>query len=346
MGHAARCSASGARAAPGYCWGMQGTGAGGRGAWDEAGFVVLHAAAPSEAIERLDGELEAAHDRLLVRVPGDDHPSLPSRAGGRAHAGAVDPYVVCPAAREVLLARGVVAFLRDVLGQPPMLIDAVEATAGAPDPGPFRDATYVPLSDPEALVGIAVATGDARLRVHRGSHRLPVLRFSGRYRHVNPERDGEHALDEHRAALRELLDAHDVAEDQLELSPGDVVLWRAELVHRAVEGPALAGHLAPRSAEPWWFGHRPDRAVRVPHGGAWFTSRHYSLADLPGAEPHDAASPPAPPAGAAHEPPAVDVVEHELERHDGVATTPRPPQRNRGLMGRMREAMGRRPPQS
>lgn len=319
--------------------------------WRERGCVLLAGAAPRTAIERLPAELDAAADRLLVVGPGEEHPSLATRRAGEA-VGAVDPYVLSEAARELLLAPPVVAVLREALGATPMLLDAVGSAAGAPSDGPYRDPTYVPLSEPESLAGVVVALAETRMPVHPGSHRLPVERFSGRYRHVNVERDGEDALDRHRAELLRTLEEAGLAEAEIvTLRAGDVLVWQADLVHRAVEGDALVAHVAPAAAEPWWFAHRPDRAYRVPHGDACFTSRHYVVSDVPGAVADE--RPPAPdaPRGGGEPPAASDpegsrpnlgLVEHELDRHDGLPTPPTPPHRGGGLVDRMRGRRGRR----
>lgn len=321
---------------------MEGGTSQGRQSWDEQGFVVLAQAAPAAAVEQLDRELGAEADRLLVWSPGDDYPSLAARRDARQEAGIVDPYVLSIAARELLMPPAAVAFLADVHGAAPMLVDAVGTEAGAPGASPYRDPTFVPSSDPDALAGMLVALGDATLPVFPGSHRLAPEPFSDRYRHVNPERDGADALDEHRTRLEAALADAGLGERAVELRPGDVLLWQANLVHRGAEGRAMEAHLLPCSAEPQWFAQRPDRAYRVRHGEAWFTSRYYPLADVPGAVRHaaPATSSPADERGT----PGLDVVEHELDRHDDVPATPAAPERQRGMLGRVRGVMGRRPP--
>jgi hypothetical protein len=298
--------------------------------WQEDGFVVLEGAAPEVALSAYDEELEAARDRLLVRAPGDEHPSLAVRSDA-SQAGAVDPYAVSHAARELLLSDAVIAAATEVLGATPLLFDATEAAAGSPGPGPFRDTTYVAAAPPDALLGLAVAQADGvRLTAWAGSHRLEPELFSGRYHHHNPERDGEDAVDRHRERLAAALEAEGHDRREVELRAGDVVLWHGLLARETVHGRALVAHLLPAHGEPGWFAYRPQRSGRAPYGIAWLASQHYDL-DEAVAEP-----PPAPPAPAHR--PDVARVEDALERRDAGDEGPR----RAGLAGAVRGLMGRR----
>ena len=300
--------------------------------WDEDGFVVLAGAAPVAAQDAYDGELDAARDRLLVRSPGDEHPSLAVRHEG-PQAGAVDPYALSPAARALLLPEAVVTFLAQVLGTAPLLFDAAESAAGAPDAGPYRDTTYVATSDPSGLVGVAVAQADGvALALFGGSHRLQADLFSGRYHHHNAERDGEEALAAHRERLATALAEGGFARREVQLSAGDVVVWRGTVVHEPVAGRALVGHVLPAHEQPGWFAYRPQRTGRAPYGAAWLASQHYDLDD---------ASDEPPPAPAAA--PDLEHVEDALERHDAEqGQQPQEPPRRGGLVGTVRGLLGRR----
>jgi hypothetical protein len=168
-----------------------------RGAWERDGYVVLRGAAPGDALAAYPEDLARVREGLLVRAPGDEQVSLASRQAEDASGGVVDPYALSDAARALLLPPAVVAFLTDVVydGTPPLLFDAAESAAGAPDAAPYRDATYTALADrPRQLVTLAVAIGDAQLVAYPGSQTITTAPFSGRYRHFNPERDGDAAL--------------------------------------------------------------------------------------------------------------------------------------------------------
>jgi hypothetical protein len=293
------------------------------GEWDRDGYEVLRGAAAADAIARYGEQREAARERLRTRATGAQEVVL----GGEG--GALDPHAEVPAALELLLAGPVVERLREHLGGAPLLFDAAEAAAGAPDDGPHRDATYTGLDDPEApLVTVVVALGETAIAVHPGSPRLELPRFSGRFRHHNAERDGTAALDAHRSALLQGAgEPQDVA-----LAAGDVALLHGDLAHGPVRGEALVGHCCAVSAAPTWFAYRPQRAVRVPHGGAWYASLHADLRDEPGATegvPGPAVAP-APPARA----PDAERVQEHLQQ---------PGRRAAGLVGRVRGVMGRRP---
>jgi hypothetical protein len=315
-----------------------------RQAWERDGYVVLRGAAPTEQIAIYVRELAAARDGLLVRRPGDDHVSLATTASQSPDdrsVGAVDPYALSSAARALLLAPDLVRFLaRDVFGgDAPLLFDAVEASAGAPDDGPFRDATYVALAtEPETLVSATVALDPgAELTLFPGSQQIPTAPFSGRYRHFNAERDGETALQHHRDELAAGLGV-DPASDTITLAPGDAVLCSADLVHTAATGTALIVHLCPVRVQPSWFAYRPERARCAAHadGTAWIATQHYDLVD--------AVVPEAAPVGVQDEP-ELERVEEALRAHDEVKASQPPSiggRRAGGLVDSVRGLMNRR----
>jgi len=314
-----------------------------RQAWERDGYVVLRGAAPTEQIAAYAHELTANRDGVLVRSPGDEHVSLATTIppSDDRPTGAVDPYALSAAARALLLPADLVRFLtRDVFGDGlPLFFDAFEATAGAPDDGPFRDATYVALAtEPETLVTATVALGaDAELTVFPGSHQIPSTPFSGRYRHHNPERDGDAALQRHRDELTGGL-GQEPARDTITLNPGDAVLWSADLIHTPVTGTALIAHLCPVQVQPSWFTYRPERARHAAHtdGTAWIATQHYDLVD--------AVAPEESPVDRQQEP-ELERVEQALHDHD-ESNAPQPPsvsgRRGGGLVDSVRGLMSRR----
>ncbi|MCW2993841.1 MAG: hypothetical protein JWQ18_1336 [Conexibacter sp.] len=315
-----------------------------REAWERDGYVVLRGASPTDLIAAYDAELAADREGLLVRGPGDEHVSLATQDADRP-TGAVDPYALSPAARALLLPPELVRFLaRDVFDrEPPLLFDAAEATAGAPDPdgGPYRDATFTALAaEPESLVTATVALGeDAQVTLYPGSQRITTTPFSGRHRAFNPERDGAQALARHRDELATALTGDP---ETITLHAGDALLWSAGLVHTAVAGTALVAHLCPVRVQPAWFAYRPERARLAAHedGAAWIASQHYDLLDA--VAPEDE-----PPAGV-EAAPELERVEEALREHDeDNPPAPSPPpsvagRRSGGLVDSVRGLMNRR----
>jgi hypothetical protein len=291
--------------------------------WPEDGYEVLQDAAPADAVARYAAERDAARDWLLMRVPGDEHPS----PAGPDGAGVVDPHAVVPAARDLLLGPAVAAALTQRLGAAPLLLDSAEATAGAPATSWHRAATFVALADDDApLVVVVAALGAVELAVRPGSQRVATARFSGRYRAVNPERDGPDAVARHHDELAAAVEH--LAPVTVALVAGDVALLHGDLVHEPVRGPALVGHASPEHVPPRWFAYRPERARRAAHGGAWLTSRFYDLDDAAPAAEAQAAS---------------DV---DVDRvQDQLPSLGPPPRRSGGLVGTVRGLMGRRPPE-
>ncbi|MCW2983647.1 MAG: hypothetical protein JWR63_1217 [Conexibacter sp.] len=319
-----------------------------RQAWDRDGYVALRGAAPTDAPSAYAEQIADARAGLLVRAPGDDQVSLATQAP--EHAGAVDPYALSDAARALLLAEPLTAFLTGVFGDDaPLLFDATEATGGAPDDGPYRDATFVALTaEPETLVTLAVAIGDgAAVTVFPGSQRIATTPFSGRYRHFNPERDGDAALQRHRDELATHL--ADAASDTITLEPGDIVVWTADLVHRPPTGPALIAHLCPARVQPGWFAYRPERARHAAHdaGRAWIATQYYDLVDAVTAELAPT------PVSDAEDEAELTRVEDAMREHDqDLATEPQPgtqdpaspaaPRRGGGLVDSVRGMLNRR----
>ncbi|HWI74419.1 MAG TPA: phytanoyl-CoA dioxygenase family protein, partial [Baekduia sp.] len=169
--------------------------------WDRDGYVVLRGAAPNEAIGSYAEERDAMRDGLLVREPGADQVSLATQAS--AQAAAADPYAISSAARALLLPDALTTLLHVRFGEAPLLFDATESRTPPTDQSPYRDATYVALAtEPETLTTAAVALADdVTIVVYPGSQNIATTDFSGRYRHHNPERDGDAALDRHRDEL-------------------------------------------------------------------------------------------------------------------------------------------------
>lgn len=317
-----------------------------RQAWEQDGYVVLRGVAPTDQTAAYAHELAANRDGLLVRGPGDEHVSLATSTNQSSdeRPGAVDPYALSPTARALLLPPDLVRFLtRDVFANDaPLLFDAVETETGPPDDGPYRDATYVALAtEPHTLVTATIALdAGVELTLLPGSQQLATTPFSGRYRHYNPERDGNAALQRHRDEITAAL-GEGSASNTITLNPGDALLWSADLIHAPVTGRALIGHLCPVRVQPSWFTYRPERARHAVHAGgtAWIATQHYDLLDA--ITPEDA------PVGAQHDEPELERVEQALREHD-EGTAPQPPttpvsgRRAGGLVDSVRGLMNRR----
>jgi hypothetical protein len=291
-----------------------------RDPFEQDGFLVLFGAAPADAIAAYAEELPGLRDGLLVRAPGDEHPSLAAQAQPGV-AGAIDPYAISPAARAVLVPDAVVATLTSLYGgDAPLLFDAAETEAGAPDDGAYRDATYTAVArQPESLITAVVALADdVNVVVYPGSQGIATMPFSGRYRHFNAERDGDAALARHREELAEAV--RESARETITLAAGDVLLVHADLIHEAPRGHGLVAHLCPARVTPAWFAYRPERARHAAVGAAWIATQHYDLVDAvePERGPQPDAGPEAQPAAEAEpEPePELELVTEAMREHD------------------------------
>jgi hypothetical protein len=300
------------------------------------GYVLLPQAAPSDALAAYPDALDAARDGLLVRRP--DAPQV-ELAGNAPDAPPVDPYAIVEPARTLLLAPALVELLTAAYGDKPLLFDT--SGGGAPEAGPYRDATYTALAtEPDTLVTIAVALAETTIDVFPGSQDIATTPFSGRYAAFNPERDGDDALDRHRAELNARLIGDP---DTITLNPGDILAWTAGLVHTPPRGDALIAHLCPDRVQPAWFTYRPERArhAAAADGGACLTTQHYDLVDAYDPEPPDDDDP-----TPAEDERELERVEAALREHDAEdAPPPEAPhavRRHGGLVDSVRGLLGRR----
>jgi hypothetical protein len=297
------------------------------------GYVLLPEAAPHDALAAYPDALQDARDGLLARRAGAPHAELATTAPDDATP--VDPYAIVDPARTLLLAPALVDLLTHAYGDKPLLFDAL----GAPEPGPYRDATFTALAtEPDTLVTIAVALGETTIDVFPGSPSIATTPFSGRYAAFNPERDGDDALHRHRAELTARLIGDP---DTITLNPGDVLAWTAGLAHTAPRGDALLAHLCPARVEPAWFAYRPERArlARAADGRAWLTTQHYDLVDAITPEPADDVP--------VEDERELQRVEAALREHDAEdAPPPEAPhasvRRQGGLVDSVRGLLGRR----
>jgi hypothetical protein len=299
---------------------------------DDTGYQVLTGAVTPDAIEAYARGRASAIEGLLARERGGSQVELASSASDDA--GAVDPYAVVPEARAVLLPDAVTTALSERFGgEAPLLFDAAETAAVMQEDGPYRDATYVALADePDTLVTLVVAVGEASVEVFPGSQTIETTPFSGRYAHFNPERDGDDAIVRHREELTAALGES----ERIALDAGDVLILAAKTVHRPIEGPALVAHACPSRVHPGWYAYRPERArhATVDDGRAWLSSQHYDLVDAlqPEQAPADG---------------EIEQVEEALREHDRELATDPPPtgaeaRRSGGLVDSVRGILGRR----
>jgi phytanoyl-CoA hydroxylase len=278
--------------------------------WVENGYIVLEGAVPSEAIDRFRDDIarafEQGDERLLIRTPENPHGYGPLRAGtSPVRARVVDPFAYNDAARDLLFAEPIVDWLRLVFEDDPLLFQSLSYDRGS-EQGMHQDTAYVVVSSPLELAASWIALEDIRpgsgeLMYYEGSHRLPEYKFSGRYKHWNPGRDGEEQHNEWARLLNENAEKRGMPRRTFLAKKGDVLIWSADLVHgRApvddddLTRRSLVGHYCPRRVEPNWFTYREDRFAVVPWKGGWMASEHYDLSTdaqstwAPGHEPASA----------------------------------------------------------
>jgi phytanoyl-CoA hydroxylase len=313
--------------------------------WIRLGYTTLPGAVPVEAIDRFREEISRAFeqgDERLLCQPGSAGEYVPLKAGtDPVRSRVVDSFAFYGSARDLLFAQPIVDWLALVFDDDPMLFQSLSFDRGSQQ-GMHQDSAYVVVSRPLEFCGVWIAledvqAGSGELMYYEGSHRLPEYRFSGAYKHWNPERDGDEQHDEWNRLLNENAAKMGLERRTFLARKGDALVWAADLAHGGapVEDPeltrrSLVGHYCPRSVDPNWFRYRQDRFAVVPSGnGAWFASEYYDLSAEAEAAGQQAAA--ADQAAPAAEP---------ASEPDQAAPAAEPaPSRRGGLVGKVRKLL-------
>jgi phytanoyl-CoA dioxygenase PhyH len=344
--------------------------------WVDKGYIVLEGAVPVEAIDRFHDDIarafEQGDERLLIRTPENPHGYDPLKAGmSTVKARVVDSFAYYDAARDLLFAEPIVDWLRLVFEDDPLLFQSLSFDRGSQQ-GMHQDTAYVVVSSPLELAASWIALediqeGSGELMYYEGSHKLPEYKFSGRYKHWNPGRDGDDQHNEWARLLNENAEKLGMPRKTFLPKKGDALIWSADLAHGGAPAEnenltrrSLVGHYCPRRVEPNWFSYREDRFAIVPWKGGWMASEHYDLStdvratwaaghDQAGPEAETQVAPALAPASedrltkAGSEPAPADSAPSERPRPERTAASTRTGGRRRsgGLVGRLRRLLGR-----
>jgi phytanoyl-CoA hydroxylase len=256
------------------------------------GYAVIEHAVDPDICDRVREDIDREWHRddtpLRVTPPG----SIASEPLGpwvpRDNARVVDAYVHLDSARRALFSAPIVSFLRAIFEEDPLLFQSLSFPKGSQQTI-HQDTAYVVTSSPLAMAGVWIAlediqAGSGELIYYRGSHRLPEHLFSGQYKHWDSLRDGFEQHDDWIIGIQADAQRLGLPLERFRPKQGTALVWAAELAHGGAEieradstRHSLVGHYCPRSVDPHYFTHQPDRAITVPYDRGWYSSYHCEI---------------------------------------------------------------------
>jgi len=264
--------------------------------WTEKGFVILPQALPAEIVEPAFGVLKRAYGGQMEEVRfecptvGGYNPVFWDKAVQTHPAKALDLHWLSEEIRNLVFAAPIREFLELIFERRVLATQSLTFLRGSAQ-GYHQDTLYVPftLCTQFAASWIAledVQPGGGELTYYVGSHRLPEMLFSGRFKTL---RDAERML--RRNTLREEMadyserlainsESAGLSKDKLMARKGDVLLWHSDLIHGGmpISGSLTRGsivtHYCPKEVASLAFEHGRT-SVRSHEGKAWYSTGYY-----------------------------------------------------------------------
>ncbi len=143
-----------------------------------------------------------------------------------------DLYLIAPAIREVLLDARLVAIVRDLLADEPVLCNSLNLEHSSAQEY-HADSLYMTPGSPDGLIACWIALedvtpGSGPLRLYPASHRIAPFVFSDGSVHAHP---GE--MTQWAAYMQREIDTRQLEPVSVHAKAGDVVIWHADLLHGA-----------------------------------------------------------------------------------------------------------------
>lgn len=275
--------------------------------WITNGYIILPGAVPETLCAELARDLaeiwrfgsESALMQDPTAPPGTGASVDVSQPADRMRL--VDLYGCSWPALSVLTVPAIVRFLTMVFEMPPLLFQGLTFEKGSGQ-GLHQDTAYVVVDSPMEMAASWVALedvieGSGELTYISGSHRLPDFRFSDRFKHWSPERDGDEQHDQWAQHIARKSEEFGLHRKSFLPKRGDAFIWSADLVHGGspVVDPALTrrsmvGHYCPVARDPHYSSYQQDR-LKVSCGEAFASSSYYDVRSLPAEGQRAAAQP-------------------------------------------------------
>lgn len=257
----------------------------------EFGYAILPGAAPLEAVDRFNAEIEEAwrtgDARIKLEIEAAYQNLRPELRTEKVKL--LDLYVGSEAAREMTFARPISNFLAAVFECRPLAFQGLYFDHGTEQPI-HQDTAYVPVVPPMDMAAAWIACedvepGTGELAYYPGSHRFPMFLFPNGRRHWEMGEDGWDVHERYLASLHERAAERGIELQHFRPRKGDALIWSADLAHggsevkhRGTQRRSLVVHYCPETREPGYFTKTPEYARRVEWGERGvFASGHYPL---------------------------------------------------------------------
>jgi hypothetical protein len=269
--------------------------------WMRDGYVILEGAVSPQLCAQLAQELETifknGSDSVLFQdpeaPPGVANTVPPGLPPERMRL--VDMYGASKVAADILMAPAVRDFLKLIFESAPLCFQGLTFEQGSGQ-GLHQDTAYVVIDKPLELAAAWVALedvqeGSGELMYVNGSHRIPEWKFGGDSKHWNPDVHGHESHTEWSKWLIRIAEEMGLEKKIFRPKRGDVLIWSADLVHggspvgdKSLSRRSLVGHYCPVNRSPHYFSYLPQRAVRAPYKGGYFSSSYYAFDETTFAE--------------------------------------------------------------
>ena len=257
--------------------------------FDEHGYVILRNAIPHELCDNicevLDNAYQYGNETINAQFPDEQGVKRAIKAGDSyKSARIIDTYMVMPEILTALFNEKIKEFLTVAFEEEPLLFQSLNFIEGSGQ-RLHQDTAFVVTSEPMKLIASWIALediqqGSGELNFVPGSHRYKEYLFSGKYKHFNPERDGQRALQYFYDHLEKEIKKKNGQVSNFLAKKGDVLLWHADLYHGGspveldgVTRKSLVGHYCPLSAEPNFFNFA-NKNIHLKDGNK-FASSYY-----------------------------------------------------------------------
>lgn len=223
---------------------------------------------------------------LIVQSPGEHEGNRRLNIGEKIlNQRIVDAYMVNDLALDILNAPSIINFLRICFDCKPLLFQSLSFIKGS-NQGIHQDTAYVVTDRPMELIASWVALedvveGSGELEYIPKSHRFNEFKFSGRFKHFNPERDGSNAHDLFQKHLKNQIKLNSSIAEKFLPQKGDVLLWHADLYHGGaiikdenLTRNSIVGHYCPVKSRPNYFNYSNSN-VYENGDNAMFSSCYY-----------------------------------------------------------------------